>query len=279
MSLDTDITKLLAKEITANIICREFQLKPSAIASYICALANTGLGYIIIGATYDGESFYLNGISQKFNFQNVIDNALKLFSLQPEIEYAIVEKEKKYLFVIKVLKSKHDVFVLNSKYVLEGSDIIKCEGAIELDTSKVFIVHGHDNEAKYTTARFVEKLGLEAIILHEQASKGKTIIEKIEEHSNVGFAIVLYTSCDVGKSKDEQELKPRARQNVVFEHGYLIGKIGRENVCALVKGDVEKPNDISGVVYVDMDSHGAWKIALAREMKSSGYDIDMNKIY
>lgn len=102
---------------------------------------------------------------------------------------------------------------------------------------------------------------------------------KIVRTFNVGFAIVLFTSCDVGKSKDEQELKPRARQNVVFEHGYLIGKIGRENVCALVKGDVEKPNDISGVVYVDMDSHGAWKIALAREMKSSGYDIDMNKIY
>lgn len=115
-------------------------------------------------------------------------------------------------------------------------------------------MHGHDPGAKYAVARFVEKIGLEAIILHEQASSGNTIIEKIEANSNVGFGIVLYTPCDLGASQEEKELlKPRARQNVVFEHGYLMGKIGRENVCALVKGDIEKPTDIAGVVYISMD--------------------------
>lgn len=150
---------------------------------------------------------------------------------------------------------------------------------IQMDKSKVFIVHGHDEAAKEAAARFVEKIGLEAIILHEQASSGQTIIEKIEANSNVGFAIVLYTPCDLGASKGEiDHPKPRARQNVVFEHGYLIGKIGRENVCALVKGDIETPTDISGVVYIKMDEGDGWKLAVAKEMKKSGYDVDLNKI-
>lgn len=144
---------------------------------------------------------------------------------------------------------------------------------------EVFIVHGHDNEAKIETARFIESLGLKPIILHEQVSSGKTIIEKIEEYSNVGFGIVLYTPCDLGSKKVEPDnLKSRARQNVVFEHGYLIGKIGRANVCALVKGDVETPNDISGVVYVSMDNNKGWQIQVAKEMKNSGYPIDLNKL-
>ncbi len=119
---------------------------------------------------------------------------------------------------------------------------------------KIFIVHGHDNGLKNEVARFLEKLKLTPIILHEQASEGETIIEKIERYSNVGFGIVLYTPCDKGGlANDGAELKHRARQNVVFEHGYLIGKLERKNVCALVKNDVEKPNDISGVVYVSYE--------------------------
>ena len=148
-----------------------------------------------------------------------------------------------------------------------------------MDKSKVFIVHGHDNAAREAAARFVENLGFKAIILHEQASSGKTIIEKIEANSNVGFAIVLYTPCDLGASKAEKDqLRSRARQNVVFEHGYLIGKIGRENVCALVKGDIEKPTDISGVVYIPMDEGDGWKLAIAKEMRDCGYKVDVNKI-
>ena len=149
-----------------------------------------------------------------------------------------------------------------------------------INRSKVFIIHGHDDGAKNEVARFVEKLGLEAVILHEQVNSGDTIIEKLEKYTDVGFAIVLYTSCDIGGVKTETDkLKPRARQNVVFEHGLLIGKIGRANVIALLKEEVEIPNDVSGVVYETMDSKGAWKFQLAREIKSSGYDIDMNKVY
>ena len=147
-----------------------------------------------------------------------------------------------------------------------------------LDKTKVFIVHGHDDAAKLEVARFVEKIGFNPIIIHEQASSSRTIIEKIESYSDVGFGIVIYTPCDVGaKSSDPTKTMGRARQNVVFEHGFLIGKLNRKNVCALVKGDVETPNDISGIVYTSMD-YGNWQIALAKELRASGYDVDMNKV-
>ncbi|CAI9411109.1 hypothetical protein CCAJJPOJ_01698 [Lelliottia sp. T2.26D-8] len=141
---------------------------------------------------------------------------------------------------------------------------------------KVFIVHGRDNEAKQEVARFISDLGLEPIVLHEQASQGRTIIEKIERYTNdADFALVLYTACDHGRGAYETKVSPRnrARQNVVFEHGYLMAKLGRENVCALVKGDIETPNDISGVVYVSLDSSGGWKISVMTELKSCGYDL------
>lgn len=174
------------------------------------------------------------------------------------------------------------------KSLLAKADLIKSEKistpttavtARQVSKNEVFIVHGHDDLAKTKAARFVEKLGLKPIILHEQTSSGKTIIEKIEEYSNVGFGIVLYTPCDKGcKSGEESKLLNRARQNVVFEHGYLIGKIGRQNVCALVKDEVEVPNDISGVVYVKMDADESWHLKIAKELRSSGYDIDLNRL-
>lgn len=105
----------------------------------------------------------------------------------------------------------------------------------------------------------------EPIILHEQHDSRRTIIEKIERFADVCYAVVLYTECDLGRDKNiivENE-QIRERQNVVFEHGYLIGKLGRDCVKALVKGNVETPADISGVVYKEMDKAGAWKIQLA----------------
>lgn len=150
---------------------------------------------------------------------------------------------------------------------------------IAVNLKQVFIVHGHNEEVKVKVARFIEKLGFEPIILHEQASSGATIIEKIEEYSNVGFGVVLYTACDIGsKASKEPDLKSRARQNVVFEHGYLIGSLGRNNVCALVQGELELPNDISGVVYAPIDQSDAWQLQLAKELKKSGYDVDMNRL-
>lgn len=141
----------------------------------------------------------------------------------------------------------------------------------EFNTKQVFIVHGHDDIAKLEMAEFVKSLGLEPIILHLQASSGRTIIEKIEHYSNVGFGVVLYTPCDVGAKDGALSSAYRARQNVVFEHGYLIGKLGRPRVAAIVKGQVETPNDISGVVYIALDDQRNWKDSLKNEMRAVGY--------
>ncbi|PEF16010.1 TIR domain-containing protein [Bacillus cereus] len=149
----------------------------------------------------------------------------------------------------------------------------------EIDNKKVFIVHGHDESVKISVARFLERLDLKPIILHEQASGGSTIIEKIENNAEVGFGIVLYTPCDLGKAKNDDELQMRARQNVVFEHGYLIARLGRSNVCALVKDTIEKPNDISGVVYINYDSGSGWHMELFKELKNAGYELDANKLF
>jgi predicted nucleotide-binding protein len=145
--------------------------------------------------------------------------------------------------------------------------------------SRVFIVHGHDDAARESVARFLEKLGVEAVILHEQASSGSTVIEKLEKFSDVSFAAVLLTPDDVGAaSSPGSSPRPRARQNVILELGYFIGKLGRKNVCALHKGDVELPSDILGVVYVRLDESEAWKLSLARELVASGFNVDMNKV-
>ena len=147
--------------------------------------------------------------------------------------------------------------------------------------AEVFIVHGRDDGAKETVARFVEKLNLKATILHEQPNEGRTIIEKLEDCADrAGFAIVLLTPDDVGTLRDNtnSQGEPRARQNVVFELGYFMGKLGRKRVCPLFKGEIEKPSDIDGVVYVPMDSKD-WKLKLCQEMKNAGFSVDVNKIF
>lgn len=131
--------------------------------------------------------------------------------------------------------------------------------------------------AKEELARFLSKLGLNPIILHEQANQGKTVIEKFEQHAAVSYAIALLTPDDVGASNVGRErLQPRPRQNVLFEFGYFIGKLGRGCVCGLVKEGVEIPSDYSGVLYIDFDVAGAWRLELLRELKAAKLQIDAN---
>jgi predicted nucleotide-binding protein len=144
----------------------------------------------------------------------------------------------------------------------------------EVHATNIFVVHGRDEAAKQEVARFIQRANLNPIILHEQASMGDTVIEKLERHSDIGFSVVLLTPDDMGRSQDEQELKPRARQNVIAELFYFLGKLGRKKVCALRKGEVEIPTDIGGVIYIDFDTAGGWKTSLLRELEAAGYAIN-----
>lgn len=146
------------------------------------------------------------------------------------------------------------------------------------DFGRVFIVHGHDEASRETVARFIVSIGLEPVILHEQANRGMTIIEKLIANGNVGYAIVLLTPDDLGRSIAEDDDNPRARQNVILELGYFLGRLGRERVMALLKGSVEIPSDYMGVLYEPYDDGGGWRQKLARELQTAGYEIDWNAV-
>ncbi|MDE2420801.1 MAG: nucleotide-binding protein [Gammaproteobacteria bacterium] len=136
---------------------------------------------------------------------------------------------------------------------------------------KVLLVHGRDHFARDAVVKFLEKLGISTILIHEQIRGGKNIVEKIEENMNIGFAIILYTPTGL-------EPKPRAHQNIAFEHGYLIAKLGRRKVSALVKGNTETPNNIHGVIYIPMDALDSWQLAITHEMIRAGYNLDISQI-
>ena len=142
--------------------------------------------------------------------------------------------------------------------------------------SRVFIVHGHDGELKQEVARILERQGIEAVILSEQANLGNTIIEKFEKNTDVSAAICLFSGDDLGKAIKEEVLNHRARQNVVFEAGYFIGRLGRKNVVLIANSDIEIPSDLAGVVYSNTKM---WQIEILQELKAMGFKIDMNKAF
>lgn len=152
----------------------------------------------------------------------------------------------------------------------------------DVDEHAVFVVHGHDEAMKESVARTLETLDLAPVILHEKPNAGRTIIEKFTDYAAVGFAVVLLSPDDIGAAADDDPptLRPRARQNVIFELGFFIGRLGRERVVALYReaDDFEFPSDYSGVIFVPFDPAGRWKFDLAKELKAAGYSIDANKL-
>jgi predicted nucleotide-binding protein len=172
-----------------------------------------------------------------------------------------------------------DLIEISPTFQEVSNSEIKNAGAppIVIDMQKVFIVHGHDNALKEAVARALERLNLNPIILHEQVNQGQTIIEKFESNSaEAGFAIILLTADDLGKAKDDKADRARARQNVVFEMGYFMGKLGRNHVFVLLEDGVEKPGDLDGIVYTPVNSN--WQLSLVQELKACGYNVDANDL-
>ncbi|CDZ66327.1 Nucleotide-binding protein containing TIR-like domain [Neorhizobium galegae bv. orientalis] len=167
---------------------------------------------------------------------------------------------------------------------LEHAPATITSGAISAVTvnasNKVFLVHGRDNESKSEVARFLERIGLEVIILHERANLGRNLLTKFQEEAgDVGFAVVLITPDDEGGLEGAPALEPRARQNVIFELGFFIGKLGAAQVAPLVKGDVVRPSDFDGIGYIALDSGGGWKGLLARELRAAKIPFDADKVF
>ena len=177
---------------------------------------------------------------------------------------------------IALLKAAQSSLNDDLEYLQETSEPDQPAIVSSINSRRIFVVHGHDEGARETVARFLMQLGFEPIILHEQANRGGTVMEKIETHGDVGFAVVLLTPDDEGCVKGGTP-EPRARQNVLLELGYFLGRLGRDKVCALKRGSVEIPSDFAGVVWESMDGHG-WKQALGRELEAAGHEIDWNKV-
>ena len=175
------------------------------------------------------------------------------------------------------LKTTKAIFLTYLSELEEDTVIQQPQTTSQLNStcSKIFIVHGHDGELKQSVARIIEKQGIEAIILSEQANKGRTIIEKFEDYSDVGGAICLFTADDYGRAKADKTDNTRARQNVVLETGYFMGKLGRDHVVLLADKGIEMPSDLSGVVYTDTMS---WQFDLLKELNAMGYKVDLNKL-
>jgi predicted nucleotide-binding protein len=221
------------------------------------------------------------GTEKRFDMiRNYRDSQVRLsaqnpfdFIFEPPLDYQSVIP-----LIIDIVDETIGVIESNEEFSLNPTKDDKKELEI-FDTKRVFLVHGRDNELKEATARFLGNLGLEPVILHEQANKGQTIIEKFEANSDVAFAVVLITPDDVGAlAGEEDKLKKRARQNVLFELGFFIGKLGRKRVIALLKDEIEIPSDFDAVVYTKVDGNDDWKFKLAKELKAGGLDIDLNKI-
>lgn len=164
---------------------------------------------------------------------------------------------------------------------IDNNDIKEESQAAKTKKNKVFVVHGHDEEVLLKIDKFLKKLQLDPVILRERPSEGLTIIEKFFQFSDqAGFAVVLLTPDDRGGSVSDsyEKQRPRARQNVILELGFFLGKLGRKHVCVLRQENVEVPSDYHGVVFVPFDEPGAWQITLAKEMQKAGLDADLNRL-
>jgi len=150
----------------------------------------------------------------------------------------------------------------------------RTEAAMTSDPT-IFLVHGHDialrDKVEILLRRWIKPV--DVVVLAEEANRGRTLVEKFEAHAKAAdFAIVLATPDDEGRAVGAPTLNPRARQNVVFEMGYLFAKLGRNRVVVLNKG-VEQPSDVSGMVYIDLNLSD-WRQKLARELNAAGMHVD-----
>jgi len=172
---------------------------------------------------------------------------------------------------IAALEMIYQSFNINEYLQLQQSTRVS-----QINHNNVFIVHGHDTSSKLEVARFLEKINCNPIILEEQVESGsKTIFDKFTEHAEkVSYAIVLMTPDDIIDSAGSLK---RARQNVVLELGFFVGKLGANKVCVAKKANVEIPSDISGVLYLNLDD-GGWRLLLAQKLHSAGLDIDLAKL-
>lgn len=149
--------------------------------------------------------------------------------------------------------------------------------------AKIFVVHGHDRDARDQLELVLRRLGLEPFILQNADGGGKTIIEALELniYKEAAFGVVLLTPDDYGYSKAESEAdrKPRARQNVILEMGMVMASLGRERMAILQKGALERPSDTDGILRIEFNDHVREIVPkLVQRLQAAGFQIDPQAI-
>lgn len=246
-----------------------------------------GQPIVFNGQTYPIESINKINIYKSDEPSNILVNQERIRHEQRQASYAasgvfaVYVPNHLYSAIVK-LENITDQFITMAKGSRSTIQNSTQSSKDSIDLTKVFIVHGHDDHLLSDVKTFLYSLGIEPLVLREQHDASLTIIEKLEKHindKNIGFGIILYTPDDEGKAVQEPDFKYRARQNVVFEHGFLTGLYGRERVVCLVKKEenIELPGDVSGVVYTDANAHN-WRIGIAHSLNQAGYKIDFSKI-
>lgn len=158
---------------------------------------------------------------------------------------------------------------------LPAASTIKSDGR---SPNRVFVVHGHNEEARNAVVLFLAAVGLVGIVLHEQANMGQHLLTKFFREAELAtFAVVIMTDDDVGRAKAARKSAPRARQNVILELGYFLSLLGQANVCALVSPSLETPSDFDGIVYIKMAADEDWKRELLRELRAARMPVDLSK--
>ena len=198
-----------------------------------------------------------------------IDSSTTINFKKRHYSLGIYTPETPVNYFIKAYKKGISLTVKELEILLKEeneNNAIKSTDTKNISSKKVFIVHGRDDSKKYEVSGFLYEQGLEPIILHEQVNSGQTIIEKIEKNSDVACAIILLTPDDEGRLKgSNSSLKTRARQNVIFEAGYFMGKLGR-NKTIILSSVEETMSDIDGIVYIDINNYKSALLKKLREL-------------
>jgi predicted nucleotide-binding protein len=220
--------------------------------------------------------YYVDGSASTDNIRECLRDYTKFYE-----DENFDEGDKGFFLCSSV---REDLFRKMKKVNIEDNDIrnsikpIVLKRPIEAEEEKpkkavgdkrVFIVHGRDRlPALELKVLLEDKYPIKAILLEKEAHGGKTLLEKLEEHSDVDYAFITLTPDDVGALRGET-LRERGRQNVIFEWGLFAGRIRRENMCILIKGDVEIPSDLHGI------GHYAFKDSV--EERFLGIDTELRK--
>lgn len=224
---------------------------------------------LYIKKMFNGDEKYANDI-KRIPFES------RLISADRQEKMRVWEEGRQRL--INVIKTMQDEIRLFSESEKENDKTINEKSS----SRKVFVVHGHDQAMKESVARCLDKLELEPIILHERSDQGRNVLQKLQdESSDVSFAVVLLSGDDTCIDKNNpSNIKTRARQNVILELGYFIGVLGNKNVLTLFnpENNFEMPTDYAGILYTEYDFAGNWRFKLAKELKESGLNIDVNKL-